>query len=200
VVDQPDQLLDEVDNLFTIAETKIKQVELLREEIIIPAVNQLRYAGHHILKSLKTAGAREKESQLEQAKSHCERAICDSMEIGIAYCLERINAFKNDYKAITITDVIPTYFGILCHARAAQELIVQGVEANNREPDQKRYANHNEMSKYFDLLRDDVNALDVGREELNKKVIRYRRNLILSIAGLTLAAFTLAATVLAISH
>ena len=46
------ELYEEFSHAFMTAEAAAKKYELENAEIMVPAINQLRYAGHHIAKSL----------------------------------------------------------------------------------------------------------------------------------------------------
>ena len=90
------------------SERKIKKVECLDKRIAIPAINELRYAGYHLVQFLKD---NDRNGSLEKAKNHCKRAIYDASECGIVYCLERIDQFKDDYRLVEVAPVIPLYIG-----------------------------------------------------------------------------------------
>jgi len=53
------------------------------------------------------------ENNIYEAKDHCKRAIYDAMEIGIVYLLNRIRIFIEDYKYVTINNIIPDYINKL---------------------------------------------------------------------------------------
>jgi hypothetical protein len=58
-------------NLFEQAETKIKNVEQITSEgVLIPSINQLRYAGHHIVRSLLSDDAKERQAKRVKAINH----------------------------------------------------------------------------------------------------------------------------------
>lgn len=48
----PQKLLQEIVELFNEAEAAIKYIEDYQEELVVPPVNQLRYAGNHLVRYL----------------------------------------------------------------------------------------------------------------------------------------------------
>ncbi len=73
-------------NLFEQAETKIKNVEQITSEgVLIPSINQLRYAGHHIVRSLLSDDAKEPQAERVKAINHVKRAIYDIDESLLIY-------------------------------------------------------------------------------------------------------------------
>ena len=78
----------------------------MRSEVAIPATNELRYAGHHLLQSINEDGMVHDEEYLRKAKSHCERAMYEAAEAGIMSALEQINDFRKDYKDIVVSEVV----------------------------------------------------------------------------------------------
>jgi hypothetical protein len=67
--------IEEVANAFSRAEEEIKKVEDLAGEVAIPAINELRYAGYHVLQALSGNSSEDQDEQFRRAKRHCERAI-----------------------------------------------------------------------------------------------------------------------------
>ena len=104
--------LSEISDLFKLAEKKIKFVENLDEGLLFPAVNQLRYVAFHLLRESEAQDISLKQEELRKAKNHCQRAIYDSVETGITFCLVKIHEFQEDYKLIVVADVVPAYIDI----------------------------------------------------------------------------------------
>ncbi len=72
-------------------EKRLKKVEHLTSEVAIPAINQLRYAGQHLVRILGDC-SQTPQKELEQAENHCKRASFDACEDGLIYCLENFKA------------------------------------------------------------------------------------------------------------
>ena len=98
----------EIKRLFDLAEKYIKDVEILRSDVQMPAINELRYAGHHILKAIDEDG-NVSDDDIASAKSHCHRAMYEAPEAGIMFCLDRVKAFEEDYDDLVIGNVIDNY-------------------------------------------------------------------------------------------
>ena len=179
----------ELYELFNLAETKLKQIEILQDEgIPIPPLNQLRYAGHHTLEAIVSHNDQNKINNIYEAKDHCKRAIYDILEIGVVYLLEKIRIFQNDYKYIDITSVIPNYVDILDETWEAQNFISQ-INRNKIEK-------YDEVQSVFDRIHQIEHKLEMSRKELNKKILRFKLYLIFSICGLFLASLSVLAALL----
>lgn len=74
--------LQELRRLYETADGFAREVGEFRSEVPIPAHNELRYAGHHLLQSLDNDGTVADEDQLRKARNHCERAMYEAAEAG----------------------------------------------------------------------------------------------------------------------
>ena len=74
-----DSLIEEIQTLYLSAENKIKHLEVVSREMCVPSINELRYAGNHLLKALTSYSNDAKNEHLSKAKSHCKRAIYDAV-------------------------------------------------------------------------------------------------------------------------
>lgn len=99
----------EVKKLFSLAEQYAKEVEFLSSAVQVPAINELRYAGQHILKALVKDDDEEADAELGKAKGHCQRAMYEAVEAGIMFCLDAIKAFQEEHRHLVVTEVIPDY-------------------------------------------------------------------------------------------
>ena len=72
------------------ATLKVQELELFDRGLLMPAVNQLRYAGSHLIRTLDSSDQSKIESNLRQAIAHCQRATFDSLEVQVRYYLEHI--------------------------------------------------------------------------------------------------------------
>ena len=62
-------------------------VQTFRAEASIPANNELRYAGKHLLDATTDEGAVDDEASLVSAVNHCRRASYEAVEAGILHAL-----------------------------------------------------------------------------------------------------------------
>lgn len=91
---------EEILRLYNEAESFIKEVELCVSEIAFPAINELRYSGHHLLKALVSAGPEQFNKELSDAVDHCHSSMYESSEAGIGYLLDLLKAFDTDYRDV----------------------------------------------------------------------------------------------------
>ena len=154
----------ELRQLYETADSFAREVGELRSEVSIPAHNELRYAGHHLLQSLNDEGTVVDEDLLKKAKNHCERAMYEAAEAGIMHELEVIQEFRQAYKTVVMGDVVPDYQERIVKAKSAQKLIIKG-RAN-------RVSVEVHVSKYMEIFRElgeTLNLLDAARDDLNAK-------------------------------
>ena len=177
----------EVCTLFSNAEGKIKNVEHLAGGVVIPAINQLRYAGQHLVRNL--SGCADPEEELRQSANHCKRASYDACEAGLLYCLKIFKQFQEDYRKTNIIPVLPDWLSHCASARKAQSL-VQITQ------DEDRVISYKKAEASLTELLGIVAKLPDAREELNKTFENERRNfriliycLIVAIASLAIAVF-----------
>ena len=189
-------LIPEIQANFKEAERAIKQIERLGEGIAFPAVNQLRYVAYHLLRA---ASSNEKDfidDELREALYHSHRALHDSSEIGIAYLLGLIRKFQDDYKMVTVTDIVPEYLDICKTANDAKEYITTRTDnsvkehANNKKRGADEYDSRR-FNLYFKLLYEYTGRLNIARIELNKKLKWKRYIVITSIITIALGILTL---------
>jgi len=73
--------------------------------VVIPAINELRYAAKHLSKALK---AREDESQineqLQRAIRHCIRSRLDALKAVILFLSRHFFSFTGDYKRLNVPE------------------------------------------------------------------------------------------------
>ena len=156
--------LRELCHLYETADRFAREVGEFRAEVPIPAHNELRYAGHHLLQSLNDEGQVADQEQLRKAKSHCERAMYEAAEAGIMQVLEETEEFRQTYKKLDVSDVVPDFRERILKARRAQKLIVRGrADRESAEQHTSQY-----MEAFRDLS-DSLDVLDASRDGLNAK-------------------------------
>ena len=178
-----------ISDLYNTAEQFIKEVEICQSELPIPAINELRYAGHHLLKGLVESDEEEALKSIADAEDHCNRAMYEASEAGIGYLLDTLKAFQTDYKDIPIQPIVPDYLSVRETAEEAANKLTAG-RVNRTSP--KEHAS--EYMCMFRALRKGMEQLEVARDELNKvrdrQWINDRRfmvGLAISVVGVSLA-------------
>ena len=146
----------------------------MHEELFIPSINQLRYAGYHVLAALVSEVPATKEEECRKAKSHCLRAIYDAYDNEINFTLSKINQFREDYKSIQILPTFPEYSQILVEARRAQSLLIKARKSNDA-----RRGYYSDARDVARSLRAAVCAIEDIREELNKVVAQHNHGVLI---------------------
>jgi hypothetical protein len=150
--------------LYETADSFAREVGESRSEVQIPAHNELRYAGHHLLQSLSDEGTVVNEDLHRKAMNHCARAMYEAAEAGIMHELEVIQEFRQAYKTIVMGDVVPDYHKRIVKAKSAQKLLIKG-RANRVDVEEH-------VSQYMEVFRElgeTRHLLDAARDDLNAK-------------------------------
>lgn len=177
--------VNDVRELYRSAEHLIKVVEDRRGELVIPAINELRYAGFHVLQGL-SADEADPEEQFRRARRHCQRAGYDAVDGGIVYCLDQISKFKGDYRRLVIPQIVPRYPDLMQRAQRAKDFI-DGVRAENK----SREAYYEEAQLVLPDIFDVVDELEANREELNKALQKQNHELFRTWLSISIAALAL---------
>lgn len=167
--------------LFAEAEAAIKEVELEQAELIIPAVNELRYAGYHISKYINEPEAID---ELDRAIGHCKRARYDAYEAGIIYYHREFSMFCKDYKTVVITEVLPEYIKYHQEVENAKKFIKE----TDKETKDIYYQQCSEIFKTMIRISKEI---AIAREELNKLLKKERRQSFIAIFTAALTALAL---------
>ncbi len=139
-------------DLFEQAETKIKNFELITSEgLFIPSINQLRYAGYHIVRSLLNDDEKELQAERVKAINHVKRAIYDIDESLLIYYIESAANFKEKYNDSGFTtEVVTDYPEKLAMLDEANKSIQQLREDNNNYQDREQF--YQKLNPYLDKL------------------------------------------------
>ena len=139
------------------------------------------YVGMHILESLFSDDAAYK-ANIKEAEIHASRAAYDAIEAGTLELLLEFAQFKNDFRFITIGDVIPDYLEICEKIDNTRDIL---SNLNNRQ-----HCNmHEELQTHFEELLDISRHLTVAREELTKKLRNWRLLVFCSLGGILVSLF-----------
>ena len=108
-----------IERLFRRAERAIKRAERLTQALPTAAVNQLRYAGRHLLQADSDASG----EALRKAANHCVRAWYDAFDAILLRQLEVIADFENEgFPRDAILYYYPDYEAELPLIKRAQDL------------------------------------------------------------------------------
>jgi len=169
----------DVRDAYNLAEQHIKLVEH-HDGLAFPPVNELRYAGQHLCRALVETDNGAKEKHYQDALDHCRRASYDALEILLSYYLERCIRFQDDYRQVVIADVLESYLD----DRKVLNAITQKTV----------YRDHFNRAQYFEdiqrdgeIIRDISEHWENARPELNKKVVKERRESRRWVIGIVIA-------------
>jgi hypothetical protein len=164
-------------NAFSTAETHLKNAEYLIKSktikggVVIPAINELRYAGYHAALALDTTISQENKIELyKKAIGHCERSSYDSLDALFQFGINQCTIFREDYKLIVISEIIPDYLN------DCQRLEKIKNELIRQEDKKSRWQN---IEKHLNEVLSICEKWNIAREELNKRA----RATILKIIG-----------------
>ena len=186
-----DSTLQQYRNLYDRADSFAREVWQFRGTVALPAHNQLRYAGHHLLKSLGPDGTITDIDKLREAISHCERAMYEAAEAGIGAAINQIEDFRNDHPRVAVGKIVPEIRNAPRLIREAQGII--SAPRSNDLPASEETARYMEV---FRALRDLVDLLEGSHDDLVIEARRQRFKDILSIIGLVTGAIVAVATVI----
>jgi len=191
--------LDEVCSLFKEAEDNLKEYEYVDDTILLPAVNQLRYAGYHLAKAYKielseSPGIEELDLNITQARNHCKRSIFDSSEGVLLHHLDEVRQFQLDYSKIAVPDIVPDYIDLCTQITKARDLIREASQV----PGDTRHEFYKKCREHVTSLKSITDTLSEARPELNKKVDDRNTSTLRWTFGITLAALGAFAAIFAL--
>ncbi|KJS02232.1 MAG: hypothetical protein VR65_06195 [Desulfobulbaceae bacterium BRH_c16a] len=173
------ETLREISRLYQEAERAIKYVEDFDGVLTVPAINQLRYAGNHLIRYL----AENKQDELRDALKHVKRATYDAYEATIVYQLLEYDKFKNDYRMISISKVLPDYVQLQEKIETARLFVRENDQSKTRGD------NYRNGKEHLDQIVCSVRLLNTSREELNKLIVSERNEFLWKVlAGIGVIA------------
>lgn len=152
-------------SLFEAIEPLQKKVEGIGKGLDGPALNETRNATFHLLKALRSQNNSEKRIQIERAERHAQRATYDCHEAVLLVELDKLRAFKTDYKDVVIGDVINNYQEGMQDAECAFELI---QSCRNNQKDRNNF--YEEIDPLVKKISSFNKKCEIAREELNKSI------------------------------
>lgn len=163
--------IDHIKQLFSKAESICKRVESdpgHEGGVVIPAINQLRYAGQHLITACSSDDVHIQKSELTKALNHCQRAVYDATEAACLIVKIQIDIFKEQFREIIIADVVPSYSDTLrAHASLKKAI-------GNPRSDESKQEHYESLLDVFDTLNSGLEDLEAHEEELKKALVRHR--------------------------
>lgn len=191
-----EQKLIDYSELFLSVEQEIKKAEMFADDVIIPAINQLRYSAHHLAKSHTIKDDKCKLEHIDKAMRHVKRARYDAAEVGILVCLQMFRDLREDYKDVSITQIFPDYIkaSVLCDEVYELMSKVTKDEENGGANPRENIADR--CWQDFDKLSVYCNQFKRYREELNKVLKKQRKDSFLIILGICVTIIVGAASLI----
>ena len=157
--------LAELQALFAKAEARCKKVEVEMQfggAPVIPAINELRYAGQHIIEACNSEDPTFQAMQINKAKNHCARAIYDATEAAILLSKAQFEEFKIKYSEIIIGSIVTNYSSYLQTYGELKQLI------GSRRSDESKVEHYEQLVVAGDAMDLAMIALTEHEEELKK--------------------------------
>lgn len=170
---------------FRQAENLLKSAEWDDLRLDIPTINELRYAGFHLINALETSDLHKQLNEFNKGIQHCRRASYDAIELGLINELEQIIEFQGDYRLLPVTDALPDFVELMEQVEEIKEKLGQNEKAPNRD------AYYEEAEAHLNELRKINRKLKVARTELNKHLARDKKIAKRWLAGFIIAALGL---------
>lgn len=188
--------LDELIALFAEAEAKVKEAEEIDGDIIIPSINELRYIGYHVLRSIAHIDEKSFESELAKAANHARRAIYDAAEAQVIFYLEKVQSFQIRHKhSASLTDVMGNYIELMHEVKSAQEEISL-IRQKKLPVERAEY--YQKCHPHIQKLKNIVSQLDVAELEIAKKEKHSARVFVITLAATFAGILGAAAAVIAL--
>jgi len=129
--------------------------------ILIPSINELRYAGWHAVRALEAQNNEDRAVEWDSAEDHCFRASYDAFDAQLQYIVGECAIFQNDYRrGVEISRVISDY----------QEdcRILNKLKRVDYRQIKSRGDHWKDMQQHVETLLPILEKWNTARDELNK--------------------------------
>jgi len=177
--------------LFGQAERYIKRLERQNPEdgILIPSVNELRYAGCHIKRSIQAETEEDYKLHVTSAERHCKRSICDSISTLIGHINASLYDIRTAYFFIPISSHIPGHASMMAEVGTAIQFVDEHTHDEDREAIE-RQENHEHRDEWpyeqlmqkLDRLQEIKKTYDAARPDLMRAARKFSLTIIVPIA------------------
>lgn len=124
----------ELNDLFVRANNEIKEAEQLAGEIVVPAINELRYGTEHRVRAQHVDSEEKRLSEFAKAREHFIRAAYDALEARILYTLDRFTKFQEKYSKFVGKEDLPAYIDAVNTAREIRKYLID-ISKKSEYPD-----------------------------------------------------------------
>ena len=178
--------IQRIRDLYNEAEVDLKSYGRENNRLFVPGVNQLRYAGQHLVRALGATDEQAARSNLDAAERHAQRALYDINDAAIQYHLAGITRIRTQY-FVNLNAIVPNYQKVVDAVRSARKNLerVSNEHKDNREQFYKEAREH--VAKLHDAHETMKDAIPDIASEMKRQNAKTR----LMRAGIWLAVIAL---------
>lgn len=174
----------ELNELFSLANTELKETERIDSSISVVALNELRNGSEHRVRAQNADSEKEKLSELLKAKSHFIRAAYDALESRILFSLDRFNRFQENFAKFAEKEDLPVFLDAVKTANEIQKYLVDGSKRSELPDFAELKAKALHLDSQLEKLSENK-VLLINSIEKSKK--RSKNIIASSIAGLSMS-------------
>jgi hypothetical protein len=160
--------------LFDEAEFLEKELEIESSAYFQPSVNELRYAGRHLLQYL----IGKKDDDYDESKAHISRAIYDARDMLLLLYYDKIKEFEKSYKSVSISNSIANWIQVRARLNKIKTL--------SADPEFKN-KNREEFDKTYNEVKDIWALMDAAVPELDKQLNSSKKNAAVTVISVAVA-------------
>lgn len=131
---------------FSEAETALKDCEQRYHEFLAPVVNELRYAGYHLILAIEPNPLKPDQTELKKAWGHIRRAKYDCLELRCMKVFVEIDSFEDRYRDFldVVARSVPNYIVLRQQVLQirSQRNVDFGDHWDNRDGFEPKHQNH----------------------------------------------------------
>ena len=168
--------IQRIRDLYNEAEVDLKSYGRENNRLFVPGVNQLRYAGQHLVRALGATDEQAARSNLDAAERHAQRALYDINDAAIQYHLAGITRIRTQY-FVNLNAIVPNYQEVVDAVSSARKNLerVSNEHKDNREQFYKEAREH--VAKLHDaheIMKDAIPdiAAEMKRQNAKTRLMR----------------------------
>jgi len=159
----------ELNEFFALANAELKEAEAFGGEIVVHALNDLRYGSEHRLRAQAAESEDNRLSELSKAKAHFIRAAYDALKARVLFSLDRFRKFQDNFSKFADKEDLPAYLNAVNTAKEIQQYLIDVslIDVSLIDVSQK-----SELSNFAEL-KEKAHLLDSQLEKLsaNRKLL-----------------------------
>lgn len=161
----PTPTFADLKKLFDDAEAALKHAEHGPVKLVFPAINELRYAGRHIVEAL-AAGTDDakRDRELHKAQKHCKRALYDVFEAEFMFASDWYDLFRSAHTDVQLSAIIPDYVQIQFELKNA----LKGFREISPADREKKELFAERVRELRDIVLPLIDRLDSSSDEIAK--------------------------------